>query len=268
LQEAREQFHRQGIGLAAISYDSEAILWDFTKRHKIPYPLLADPNSEIILSYGVLSTEATGLARGMARPVYSYVSPEFRIKDKFCETVYTDRNAPNNLLLNLFPQLVEGSGRDVPAPYIRLRLYQSDHIVGPGSQFTLAAEIETPPGTHVYAPGAVGYKPIQLFLAGPSELNLQPVHYPEAKALYLPATQEIVSVLEGSIRVFQGVVVSADRTFIASLVPGKVLTPQGILPYQACDATTCYLPQKSVVSWQVDVESLDGDRSPNAIRHK
>lgn len=67
---------------------------------------------------------------------------------------------------------------------------------------------------------------------------------------------------------FQDVVVSAGRTYIASLVPGKVLTLQGILSYQACDATTCYLPQKPVVSWQVDVESLDGDRSPNAIRHK
>jgi hypothetical protein len=268
LQEAREQFHRQGLGLAAISYDSEAILRDFTERHKIQYPLLADPNSEIIRRYGVFNAEATGFTRGMARPGYFYVSPDFRIKGKFFETAYTDRNTPNNLLLKLFPQLVEGSGRDVPTPYIRLRLYQSDHIVGPGSQFTVTAEIGIPPGTHVYAPGAVGYKAIQLVLNGPTNLKLQPVRYPEAKALYLPAIQETVPVFEGSIRVFQDVVVSADRPFTASLGSGKVLTLQGILSYQACDATTCYLPQKSAVSWQVDVMSLDGERSPNAIQHK
>jgi len=68
LQEAREEFHRQSLGLAAISYDSEAILRDFSERRKIQYPLLADPNSDIIRSYGVLSTEATGFTKGMVRP--------------------------------------------------------------------------------------------------------------------------------------------------------------------------------------------------------
>jgi peroxiredoxin len=77
LQEAREEFRRQGLGLAAISYDSEAILWDFSERRKIQYPLLADPNSDIIRSYGVLTIEATGFTKGMARLGYFYVSPDF-----------------------------------------------------------------------------------------------------------------------------------------------------------------------------------------------
>ena len=268
MQEAREGFRRQGLGLAAIGYDSEAILRDFSERRKIQYPLLADPNSDIIRSYEVLNTEATRFTKGMARPGYFYISPDFIVKEKFFETAYTDRDTPNNLLLKLIPQLVEGTGRDVSAPYIKLRLYQSDKVVGPGSQFTVTAEVELPPGTHVYAPGVKGYKPIQLTVYVPAELKLQPVRYPEAKMLYLPAIEESVPVFEGKFRVFQDIVVSADRTFIGSLGSGKTLTLQGHLFYQACDSTKCYLPQKSAVSWQVEAASLDGERSPKAIQHK
>ena len=66
-------------------------------------------------------------------------------------------------------------------------------------------------------------------LDGPAELKLQPVRYPEAKVLYLPAIQESVPVFEGRFRVFQDIVVSADRRFTDSLSVGKTLTLQGPL---------------------------------------
>jgi peroxiredoxin len=63
LQSAKERFEKQGIKLGAISYDSPAILKDFAERHKIEYPLLADPESKIIASYGVLNTAASGMQK-------------------------------------------------------------------------------------------------------------------------------------------------------------------------------------------------------------
>ena len=157
MQNAREKFQRQGLGLAALSYDSEAILEDFTHRHSIEYSLIADPKSEIIRRYGVLNANAPGFTKNMAYPGYFYVTPNGIIKEKFFEAAYTDRETGTSLLLKLFPDLVEGNGREVAAPNIKLALLQSDEIVGPGSRFTVAAEISLPPGTHVYAPGAVSY---------------------------------------------------------------------------------------------------------------
>ncbi len=145
MQNAREKFRQQGIGLAAISYDSEAILRNFTLRHKIDYPLIADPKSEIIRSYGVLNAEATGFTKGMAHPGYFYLTPDGAVKEKFFETAYTDRYTAGNLILKLFPELVEGTGREVSAPYIKLTLFQSDDVVVPGSRFTVAAEVVLPP---------------------------------------------------------------------------------------------------------------------------
>jgi hypothetical protein len=268
LQSAREKFRQQGVGLAAISYDSEAILGDFTQRHRIEYPLIADPKSEIIRSYGVLNTEATGFTKGMARPGYFYVTPNGTVKEKFFETAYTDRDTAGSLIRKLFPELVEGNGREVAAPYIKLTLDQSDETVIPGSRFTVATEVTLPPDTHVYAPEVKGYKPIQLIMEASPELKLLPVRYPKAKVLFLPAINESVQVYEGKFRLLQDVVVSADRTFIDSVTEAKTITLKGTLFYQSCDTVKCYLPQKSDVSWDVRVIPLDGERSPDAIRHK
>lgn len=268
MQNAREEFQHQGIGLAAISYDSEAILRDFTQRHKIEYPLIADPKSEIIRSYGVLNAEATGFTKGMAHPGYFYVMPDGRVKEKFFETAYTDRDTAASLILKLFPELVEGNGREVAAPHIKLTLFQSDEVVAPGSRFTVKAEVALPADTHVYAPGVKGYKPIQLMMEASPDLRLLPLRYPDAKVLFLPAINESVPVYEGSFRLLQDVVVSVDRTFISSITQAKTLTLKGTLFYQACDSEKCYLPQKSDVSWDVRVVPLDGERAPEAIQHK
>ena len=172
MQNAREEFHQQGVGLAAISYDSEAILRDFAQRHKIEYPLIADPKSEIIRSYGVLNAEAPGFTKGMAHPGYFYVMPDGKVKEKFFETAYTDRDTAASLILKLFPELVEGKGREVAAPHIKLTLFQSDDVVAPGSRFTVAAEVALPPDTHVYAPRVKRYKPIQLMMEASPDLRL------------------------------------------------------------------------------------------------
>jgi len=268
LQNAREKFRQEGIGLAAISYDSEAILRDFTQRHKIEYPLIADPKSEIIRSYGVLNTAATGFTKGMAHPGYFYMTPNGRVKEKYFETAYTDRYTAGNVILKLFPELTEGNGHEVAAPHIKLTLFQSDEVVAPGSRFAVAAEVALPPDTHVYAPGVKGYKPIQLTIEASPDLRLLPVRYPNAKVLFLPAINESVPVYEGNFRLLQDVVVSANQTFISSLTQAKTITLKGTLFYQACDREKCYLPQKSDVSWDVRVIPLDRERAPVAIQHK
>src|SRR5271165_6313213 len=45
--------HRAGWGLAAISYDSAAVLSEFAKRKSIAFPLLSDHESEVIRTYGL-----------------------------------------------------------------------------------------------------------------------------------------------------------------------------------------------------------------------
>jgi hypothetical protein len=270
LQAAKQRFEAQGLKLAAISYDSPPILKDFAERHNIDFPLLADPQSEIIRSFNVLNTEAKGMTKGMAYPGFFYIDETGVIREKFFEAKYTNRFTANNVIGKLFPELTEEVSQNVEAPHLRLTLTQSDHAVAPGSRVTLAAEIELPPGVHVYSPGAAGYKPIQLELQSRSGIEPSAVTYPSSKVLYLEAIRERVPVFEGKFRITQDVTVipSETRDLVRSLVSAqKTISITGELKYQACDKVICYPPASVPLKWQLQVLSLDLKRSPGSIRH-
>ncbi len=181
LQNARQRFEAQGLKLAAISYDSPAILKDFAERHKIEFPLLTDPNSEIIRSFNVLNNQAKGMTKGMAYPGFFYVDASGVIRETYFTPKYTDRLTANNVIAKLFPELSAEVTQNVKAPHLQLTLEQSDRSAIPGGRVTLIAEIELPPDVHVYSPGVQRYKPIQLALQEIPGIEFQPVVYPSSK---------------------------------------------------------------------------------------
>jgi len=268
LQQAQQRFKEQGLGIAAISYDSPTILKEFAERQKITFPLLADPTSEIIRKYHVLNSEARGMTMGMAHPGFFVVDSRGRMTEVFFEAAYTDRYTANNLVGKLFPELAEQVERSVEAPHISLKLEQSDGVVVPGSRLSLVAEISLVPGLHVYAPGAKGYKPIELSLDSASEIKSAGAVYPEAKILLLPAINERVPVFEGKFRITQDVTITADRSFVGALGQGKTISVKGVFKYQACDEKICYLPDTVPVTWDIRVVPLDLKRPPEAIQHR
>jgi hypothetical protein len=271
LQNAKQRFEQQGMKLAAVSYDSPAILKDFAVRHNIEFPLLADPDSSLIRSFNVLNAEAKGMTQGMARPGFFYIDPQGVIRDKYFEAKYTDRFTPNNVIGKLFPELTEEVSQNVEAPHLRLTLAQSDRTVVSGSRVTLTAEVELPPGVHVYSPGVAGYKPIQLVLHPSGGIEPAPAIYPASTILYLEAIKEQVPVFEGKFRITQDVTVTPSKAgdgIRAVLSAGKTVSIAGELQYQACDRTICYFPTSVPVRWELKVQPLDLHRSPGNIRHK
>jgi len=271
LQNAKQRFEAQGIKLAAVSYDSPAILKDFADRHKIEFPLLADPDSIMLRSFNVLNAEAEGRNKGMAHPGFFYIDSKGAIRDTYFEARDTDRFTPNNVIGKLFPELNEEVRQNVEAPHLRLTLAQSDRTVSSGSRVTLTAEIELPPGVHVYSPGVTGYKPIQLVLHPSGGIEPAPVNYPSSKILYLEAIKEQVPVFEGKFRITQDVTIPFSKAgdgIRAVFSAEKTVSIAGDLQYQACDTTICYPPTSVPVKWELKVQPLDLHRSPENIRHK
>jgi len=252
-----------------MSYDSEEILKYFADRHKIEYPLLADPDSKIIRAYGVFNAEATGMQKGFARPGYFFIDTRGVIREKFFEAKYRERLTGNSLISKLFPELGQEVTETIEAPHLQVALEQSDPTGVPGTRVTLAAEVRLPPDVHVYAPGAQNYKSIQLALDPMPQLELKPTVYPQSRILFLPAINERVPVFEGNFRITQDVRVSSSSEFWGSLgKDGRLFTITGKLEYQACDKTTCYVPASIPVKWQLQVFPLDRSRAPVNIRHK
>lgn len=263
------RFEQQGVKFAAISYDSEKILKFFADRHHITYPLLSDPGSKIIESYGVLNAEATGMQKGFARPGYFFIDSSGVIREKFFEAKYRERLTGNSIISKLFPELGEEVTSTIEAPNLQLALGQSDRTAVPGTRITLTAEVHLAPEMHVYAPGVQGYKPINLNIDAAPEIELKPVIYPSSKVLFLAAINERVPVFEGTFRIRQDVKVSSSSEFWGSIgKDGRILTILGKLDYQACDTTRCYFPKSVPVQWQLQVFPLDRTRAPLDIRHK
>jgi len=128
LQRAQQKFKDQGIGIAAICYDSPDILREFAQRQQIAFPLLADPRSEIIRGFHVLNREAKGMTAGIAHPGFFYVDATGHIREKFLEAAYTARYTPNIVIATLFPELTEQLQRDVNAAHISLKLERTDDV--------------------------------------------------------------------------------------------------------------------------------------------
>ena len=231
--------------------------------------MLADPDSQVIRAYGVLNAEATGMQKGFARPGYFFIDTGGVIREKFFEAKYRERLTGNSLVAKLFPELGQEVVDTVAAPHLQLAWQQSDRTAVPGTRITLAAELQLPPGVHVYAPGTEGYKPIKLVLEEMKEVEAKPAIYPPSNILYLPAIKEKVPVYEGTFRISQDVKVSSTSEFWGSLgKEGRTLTITGKLEYQACDQTICFVPSSVPVKWQIQVFPLDRTRAPVDIRHK
>jgi len=237
LQRAAQHFMDKGIGLVGVSYDSQDILKFFTDRYSITYPLLADPQSEIIERFGVLNTTATGFTKGMSYLGFVYVSPDGRIQETFFEEDIHTRFTGNNVITKIFPELATAAVKDVSAPHLQLKLTQTDDIVVPGNRVTLIAELTLPGDLHVYAPGVQGYKPIALELDPVPQVIPEPVHYPQSKIVLLPAIQEKVPVFEDKFRITQDITVAFDKDFSQQVASGPAsgtpLAVTGNLRYQA-----------------------------------
>ena len=180
LQKAQNRFREHGLRVAAITYDSPAILGEFAKLHQIDYALMSDPQSEIIRSFGILDTDENPnnlpdfAKKGIALPGYFFVDRAGVVKEKFFGEAYYDRFTPNNVIAKLFPELLETSVSSVTAPHLRLALRQSDRDVVVGSRVTLAAEFTLPNGMHVYAHGAEKYKPTEFLIEAIDDTPVKP----------------------------------------------------------------------------------------------
>lgn len=258
--------------MVGISYDNQAILKFFSDQHGISFPLLADSKSEVIRRFGVLNPRGVGFSKGMAIPGFFYVGADGRIKETFFEVNDYARYTANNVIAKLFPELISADERNVPALHLKLKLTQSDTDVVPGSRVTLMATVSLPRDVHVYAPGARGYKPVQLELDPTPDAVLHAVHYPRSKVLLLPAIHEKAPVFEGTFGITEDVTIAYTGAFIERVMKGPIsgtaLTLTGKLFYQACDTKICYPPDVLPVSWRLTVKPLDHSRAPEAIRHK
>ena len=289
LQDQLETLKEQGLGVAAISYDSVEVLSDFAQRRGITFPLLADDDSGVITEFGILNTVAAeGVGDNADDPevqadVAKYVSAfganpmivgtpypgtfmidgDGKVTSRFFEEFYRERNTTTNVMLKLGMGLSPIAAVEGETAHLKFTAYPSNTSVTVGTRFSLALDVIPGPKMHVYAPGAEekGYRVIGFNLDQPEIARIEPVSYPESEIYYFEPLDEHVPVYQEKFTILQEVVMNGDARAEEVMSTLDALTLTGTLDYQACDDAICFLPQSIPVSFTVDLEMPDRQRA-------
>jgi len=244
--------------------------------------LLSDAGSATIKSYGILNTvadEALGpggdhpavLAdvkqyvtvtqareqfRGVPFPGTFIVDPQGSVTSRFFEDSYRERNTVSSIMLRLDAGRSSVQGTEISTNHIKIKTYPSDSVIALGQRFSLAIEIKPLPHMHVYAPGAKGYRVVNLQLESQPFVRLLPLQHPASEIYFFEPLNERVPVYQKPFTLLQEVVPEVTQEARDAFQGKDKLTLTGSLEYQACDDKICYNPVSLPLSWTVGIKPL------------
>ena len=290
LQDRFEELRAQGLGVAAISYDSQQVLATFAERRGIAdVPLLSDDDSSVIRAFGIynhVAEEGVGANRddpdikadvaqyvsvfgaseiivGTPFPGTFIVDRNGRVTSRFFEEFYRERNTAANIMLKRGTPLSGIAGSSGETAHLEIAASQSNPDVTVGSRFHLALDITPKANMHVYAPGAndLGYRVVGMRLETPDFLRVLPVDYPPSEVYHFEPLDERAPVYMKPFRLIQELVVGASPEAAEQLAELDVLTLTGRLDYQACNDAVCFNPVSVPLTWTLTVAPLDRQRA-------
>jgi DsbC/DsbD-like thiol-disulfide interchange protein len=256
--------------VAAVSYDSIAILHNFAERRGIHFPLLSDPDSMVIRELGILNETLPKDTPffGVPYPGSFVLNAQAVITAKYFEDDYRERDTSADVLMRQFGVTPEAAGNEVVGKQLKLEAHASNVVVAAGQHVSLTLDIEMKPNMHVYAPGVEGYIPIDWKMKSSDAVDTHEVSYPPSEKLHLAAIDETVPVYRDHFRLTREITIGQDAKLRPLLdSPGK-FTLEGTLRYQACDDRVCYIPQELAVKWVLQYAEFDRQRVPVELRRK
>ena len=278
LQSRVEELSDRGLKIAVVSYDTPEILTAFSREHGITFPLLSDKGSAVITRYGILNTvvdEAFGprkddpavqadasavgafpMMKGIAFPGTFILDRQGRVTDRFFEDFYVERSTASAILKRLDDGAGQVTGTKVSTAHLEATTYTSDAVVAVGNLFSVVVEIEPGPGMHVYAPGAVGYRVVNVRLDPQPLVRALGLDYPPSEIYYFEPLDERVPVYQQPFTLVQEMVIDGSPESMKALRGMESLTVTGALDYQACDDTLCFNPVSVPLSWTLSLRPL------------
>ncbi len=263
MQDNYAKIQAAGLELAAISYDSQAVLKTFAQRKGITFPLLSDPDSKIIREYGIFNTsvEKTSPAYGVPNPGIYFLDKQGIVKAKYFEDDYKERQTAAVILMRELGIQPDTKHTSVTAKHLTLSASASTGNAHMGQHVSLLLDIDLPARVHVYAPGVKGYIAIDWKQSDTQIAKQSAAMFPPAKLLFLDAIKEEVPVYQGHFRLTRDIIFASDKEIALLVDKDGNFTLQGTLRYQACDDEKCFLPETVPVAWTFHFEPLDRIRA-------
>ncbi len=247
----------RGVEIAAISPEAPSAIAAFVSAHGIRYPVLADTESSVVRSYGILNPNTRPHGAGVPFPgeflldargvvVAKSFSGDLRLRASGTMLV-DERLGPYG------PPAATASTEDLD-----VALYLSTTALAPGQEASVYVDLAIAPGMHVYGPGVMApYVGVEVRFEpdGHDVLREQRFEYPPVtRSMDFAALGEALPVYENRFRVtgrvrlrwsppftrFTPAAVHATVRRLA-MPPGPRLVPAEVR-YQACTAIDCRAP--------------------------
>ena len=283
LQSQIKELRDKGLGLATISYDKQEPIAAFVKEHGITFPMLSDVGSVTIKKYGILNPApewaigpekddpavqaevrkyvsvvgARDFMVGIAFPGTFILDTQGRVKRRFFEDFYIERNSVSSLLVKLGDKTDAAvAGTKISTAHLEITTYPSSSGVAPGDRFSVALDIEPHAKIHVYAPGAKGYRVIALTIEPNPQVRVLPMQYPASEIYFYKPLKERVPVFQKPFRLVQELVLEGTPQAQQALRGKENVTVKGTLEYQACNDKECFNPVSVPLSWTMTLRPL------------
>jgi peroxiredoxin len=259
LEQNREDFAKLGLGIAAVSYESVAVLRNFARQRGIRFPLLSDPGAKVIREMGVLNdvVPKDDPYFGSPYPCMFVLDGNAVIVAKYFEGDPRLTRAFPNILAHQYGVIPASRQSEAESKQLKFVATTSHSLVTAGQRVSVTLNVELKPNMHVYAPGVPGYIPIEWKIKESGATSASDVRYPRSEQIHLEAIQETVPVYRGRFQL-RGVITLAEDSELRHQIDnlGNFVVVAG-LRYQACDDHTCYLPQNLPMKWSFHYVGFD-----------
>ncbi len=254
--------------MAALSYDTVAVLQHFAQRSGIDYPLLADPELEAIRAFELVNTTADPES-----PYYGYAWAGYYLLD--AEGVvrarhFNEENNDRTTAANILVQELGGSGGrrqgKAKTRHLTLQWSATNPVVRPGQRLGLVVDVKVRRGLHLYAPGRHDFIPVAWPMEDRHGVEALEPRWPESESVRLSFVDEAVPVYAGRFRLVRDLRLPGGREWPQDLADAESITVTGALTYQACDDRACYPPETIPLAWEVKLEPHDRQRVPQDLR--
>src|SRR5262245_28901514 len=236
--------------MASIVPEAPDVLRAFAQRQHIGYPLLSDPGALVIRRLGVQDTTFGDVPVPYAGSFL--LDGAGAITDKFFEADTEYRRTAASILA--VGGQAAGGGAVTEARRFTARAWISNDVIMPGQRFTLGVELQLQPGHHAYAPGARGYRGLELAMDDDPLFTFAATRLPPARALFFAPLKETVPVFEGRVELSRDAT-QRYRAVLPSLSKAEEVSHPitGVLQYQVCSETLCDPPASLPVRWELRI---------------
>jgi hypothetical protein len=187
---------------------------------------------------------------GIAFPGTFMLDTQGRVKQRFFEDFYIERNTVSSLLIKLGDKADAAvTGTKISTAHLDLTTYPSNSGIAPGDRFSVAVDVEPHSKIHVYAPGAKGYRVIALTIEPNPQIRGLPIEYPASEIYFYKPLKERVPVFQKPFRLVQELVLDGTPQAQQALRGKENVTVKGTLEYQACNDRECFNPVSVPLSW-------------------